>query len=97
MLREVPTLWTCESILPDAGVLVEPPHLKVKRCRRCFLFGRQSAGRASLDQRRGERELFFWTAHQVIKLVVTVALTVYLLVSLVSGHDPFPPGLAFWR
>jgi hypothetical protein len=62
-----------------------------------FLFGKQPAGRASLDQRRGERELFFWTAREALKLVVAAALTVYLLVSLATGHQPVPQQLSFWK
>lgn len=59
--------------------------------------GAPPAGRASLDQRRGERELFFWTAREILKLVVAVVLTAYLLISLVTGHDPVPQGLSFWK
>jgi hypothetical protein len=51
----------------------------------------------SLEERRSERELFFWTAHQWIRLVVTVALAAYLIISLATGHDPLPQWLAFWK
>jgi len=44
--------------------------------------------RAPIAVRRAERELFFWTARQTLKLVVLVALTVYLLVSLLEGRLP---------
>jgi hypothetical protein len=61
------------------------------------LFGKQSAGRAPLDQRRGERELFFWTAFKCVQLVVAVALAVYLIVSLATGHDPVAQGFKVWK
>lgn len=44
--------------------------------------------RRSIELRRAERELFFWTARQALKLVVLAALTAYLLVSLVEGRLP---------
>ncbi|HLM86852.1 MAG TPA: hypothetical protein VK272_11755 [Solirubrobacteraceae bacterium] len=44
--------------------------------------------RAPIEVRRAERELFFWTARQTLKLVVLVALTAYLLVSLLEGRLP---------
>lgn len=61
------------------------------------MFGKQSTGRAPLDRRWEEREFFFWTAREAIKLVVALALAVYLIVSLATGHDPVPQGLAFWK
>jgi hypothetical protein len=70
---------------------------EVKTVQEVILLGKPPAGRAPLDQRRGERELFFWTAREVLKLVAAVAFTIYLLVSLVTGHDPVPPGLSFWK
>jgi hypothetical protein len=60
------------------------------------LFGKQS-GRAPLDQRRGERELFFWTAFKCVQLVVAAALAVYLIVSLATGHDPVAQGFKVWK
>jgi hypothetical protein len=51
----------------------------------------------SLPERRSEREFFFWTAHQWIKLLVVAALAVHLVVSLATGHDPLPQSLAFWK
>jgi hypothetical protein len=62
--------------------------------RRSFLLIKQQM---SLEERRSERELFFWTAHQWIRLVVTVALAAYLIISLVTGHDPLPQWLVFWK
>lgn len=41
-----------------------------------------------VDDRRAERELFFWTAHKSLKLIVSVALTVYCVVSLIGGDFP---------
>jgi hypothetical protein len=61
------------------------------------LFGKQPAGRAPLDQRRDERELFFWTVREILKLLVAGAVVAYFLVSLATGHDPIPPGLSFWK
>lgn len=53
--------------------------------------------RTSLQERRSEREFFFWTAHQWIRLAVAATLAVYLVVSLATGHDPLPQSLAFWK
>ncbi len=44
--------------------------------------------RAPIEVRRAERELFFWTARQTIKLVLFAALAVYVVVSLVEGQLP---------
>lgn len=44
--------------------------------------------RRSIEVRKAERELFFWTARQALKLVVLAALTAYLVVSLVEGRLP---------
>jgi hypothetical protein len=44
--------------------------------------------RQPIETRKAERELFFWTARQTLKLVVLAALTAYLLVSLVEGRLP---------
>lgn len=41
-----------------------------------------------LENRRQERELFFWTAHKILKLVILTVLTVYAVVSLVQGQMP---------
>ena len=38
--------------------------------------------------RRAERELFFWTARQALKLVVLTAVCAYVVVSLVRGQIP---------
>jgi hypothetical protein len=40
----------------------------------------------SLERRWAERKLFFWTARQALALVVLVVLTLYLIVSLLSGE-----------
>jgi hypothetical protein len=39
-----------------------------------------------LGTRWAERELFFWTARQILKLIVLAALTVYFVVSLLKGR-----------
>ncbi|HTD08805.1 MAG TPA: hypothetical protein VK680_07925 [Solirubrobacteraceae bacterium] len=44
--------------------------------------------RAPIDVRRAERELFFWTARQAIKLVLFAAVAVYVVVSLIEGELP---------
>lgn len=36
--------------------------------------------------RRTERELFFWTAREGLKLIVLTALTLYFVISLVQGR-----------
>jgi hypothetical protein len=33
-----------------------------------------------------ERQLFFWTARQVLVLVVSIALTVWFVMGLIHGH-----------
>lgn len=38
--------------------------------------------------RRAERELFFWTARESLKLVLFAALVVYVVVSVVRGRLP---------
>lgn len=44
--------------------------------------------RTPIEVRRAERELFFWTARQTIKLVLFAAVAVYVVVSLVQGQFP---------
>ncbi len=44
--------------------------------------------RTPIEVRRAERELFFWTARQTVKLVVLAALAVYVVVSLAEGRIP---------
>jgi hypothetical protein len=44
--------------------------------------------RTPIEVRRAERELFFWTARQALKLVVLTAVCVYVVVSLVCGQIP---------
>lgn len=44
--------------------------------------------RTSIEVRRAERELFFWTAGQTLKLVALAALTAYVVVSVVDGRLP---------
>jgi hypothetical protein len=41
-----------------------------------------------IEARRAERELFFWTARQTLKLVIFAALTAYLVVALAEGRLP---------
>jgi hypothetical protein len=44
--------------------------------------------RTPIEVRKAERELFFWTARQTVKLVVLAAIAAYLVVSLVEGRIP---------
>jgi hypothetical protein len=44
--------------------------------------------RTPIDVRRAERELFFWTARQTIKLVLFAALAVYIVAALARGEFP---------
>lgn len=44
----------------------------------------------SVELRRAERELFFWTARQMLKLIALAAMTIYFVVSLIQGE---PAGL----
>jgi len=57
------------------------------RSERMVGFGSRGA-RQPIEVRKAERELFFWTARQTLKLVVLAALTAYLLVSLLEGRLP---------
>ncbi|HSZ14884.1 MAG TPA: hypothetical protein VK790_12690 [Solirubrobacteraceae bacterium] len=50
-------------------------------------FGSRRA-RQPIEIRKAERELFFWTARQALKLVILAALTAYVVVSLVEGRLP---------
>jgi hypothetical protein len=44
--------------------------------------------RTPIDVRKAERELFFWTARQTVKLVVLAAFAAYVVVSLAQGRIP---------
>ena len=44
--------------------------------------------RPPIEERLKERKLFFWTATETLKLVVLIALAVYLIVSLAEGRLP---------
>jgi hypothetical protein len=44
--------------------------------------------RTPIEVRRAERELFFWTARQAVKLVVLAAVAVYVVASLLHGRIP---------
>jgi hypothetical protein len=41
-----------------------------------------------IGDRRAERELFFWTAHEALKLVLFAALVIYIVISVVQGRLP---------
>ncbi|HYM54998.1 MAG TPA: hypothetical protein VES97_06525 [Solirubrobacteraceae bacterium] len=41
-----------------------------------------------IEKRKAERELFFWTAFQALKLILTVALVLYTVISLIEGKLP---------
>jgi hypothetical protein len=44
--------------------------------------------RRTIEHRRLERQLFFWTVRQTLLCVVLLALTVYFVVSLIQGQSP---------
>lgn len=44
--------------------------------------------KAQIEVRRAERELFFWTASEAIRLVTKGVLVAYVLVSLIEGELP---------
>ena len=56
-----------------------------------------SSSRKNVQAQWAERELFFWTAHQWIKLAVVAALAIYFIVSLATGHGPITQALTFWK
>lgn len=39
-----------------------------------------------LELRRAERELFFWTAREWLKLIAWLALTLYFVIELIHGR-----------
>jgi hypothetical protein len=43
----------------------------------------------SIGLRRAERELFFWTAREILKLVILATLTACAVVSLAAGKMPY--------
>jgi len=44
--------------------------------------------RTPIEVRKAERELFFWTARQTLKLVVLAAVAAYMVISLIQGQIP---------
>lgn len=57
---------------------------------------RQRETTRRIEERRAERELFFWTAHECLRLIVRFALAVVLLAAVVAavlGGDVTPSGL----
>jgi len=50
--------------------------------------GLPQRARTPIEVRKAERELFFWTARQTVKLVVLAAVAAYLVVSLAQGRIP---------
>lgn len=44
--------------------------------------------RPSVQDRRAERELLFWTARQVLRLAVLIALTIHVVVAVARGELP---------
>ncbi|MGP0100663.1 MAG: hypothetical protein ACLPUT_03455 [Solirubrobacteraceae bacterium] len=53
-----------------------------------LLVGLPQRARTPIEVRKAERELFFWTARQTVKLVVLAAVAAYLVVSLAQGRIP---------
>lgn len=41
-----------------------------------------------VQERKAERELFFWTAFTALKLIIAVVVVAYLIVSLIAGDWP---------
>ena len=56
--------------------------------------GEGAPDRRTLEYRRAERELFFWTVRQSLYLVMLVAASVYSVLSLLNGE---PPGVELIR
>lgn len=50
--------------------------------------GPNTRQRVSIEVRRAERELFFWTAREALRLVILLATVTYFVVSLVDGRLP---------
>jgi hypothetical protein len=46
--------------------------------------------RLSVEQRRAERELFFWTAFTALKLLAATAFVLALVLALLQGRGPIP-------
>jgi hypothetical protein len=44
--------------------------------------------RAPIQERKAERELFFWTVEKSLKIVAMAAFTIYTVVSLAEGRVP---------
>jgi hypothetical protein len=55
---------------------------------RRFVLGSLQHERPSIEDRKAERELFFWTVRQALLVVLLAALTAYVVVSLVEGRFP---------
>jgi hypothetical protein len=49
---------------------------------------RRSNGKKPRRERKAERELFFWTAREAIKVGLSLALAIYLVLTLASGGNP---------
>jgi hypothetical protein len=48
----------------------------------------KSGGKKTPRKRKAERELFFWTARETIKVGLSLALAVYFVIALASGNNP---------
>jgi hypothetical protein len=44
----------------------------------------------SIQRRRAERELFFWTARQALQLILFAAFVIYVVVAMIEGRVPIP-------
>jgi hypothetical protein len=52
------------------------------------LLGSPHRKRPPIEQRKAERELFFWTAFQALKLVIAFVFAIYAVISLIRGELP---------
>jgi hypothetical protein len=48
----------------------------------------KSEGQRPPHERKEERELFFWTAREAIKVGLSLALAIYVVIALASGDNP---------
>ena len=48
----------------------------------------KSSAQRPLRERKEERELFFWTAREAIKVGLSLALAIYVVIALVSHSNP---------
>ena len=52
------------------------------------MLGLSNRSDISVERRRAERELFFWTAFMTLKLILVGTLVLYTVVSIIAGELP---------